>query len=83
MAGDTVFWVDCELCGVWVHTYCAFQKKYHFTKIFMQGMFILIFFIKIHDCFYQCITIIIVLGHCILQFFLPLLSSSYYRHSKL
>ena len=27
MAGDTVFWVDCELCGVWVHTYCAFQKN--------------------------------------------------------
>ena len=27
MAGDTVFWVDCELCSVWVHTNCAFQKN--------------------------------------------------------
>ena len=27
MVGDTVFWVDCELCSVWVHTYCAFQKN--------------------------------------------------------
>ena len=27
MAGGIVFWVDCDLCGVWVHTYCAFNKN--------------------------------------------------------
>ena len=45
MAGDTVFWVDYDLCGVWVHTYLlCFSEKCHFTKILMQGMFILIFY---------------------------------------
>ena len=23
MASETVFWVDCDTCGVWVHNYCA------------------------------------------------------------
>ena len=27
MAGGIVFWVDCDMCGVWVHTYCAFNKN--------------------------------------------------------
>ena len=27
MAGGIVFLVDCDLCGVWVHTYCAFNKN--------------------------------------------------------
>lgn len=27
VAGDTMFWVDCDLCGVWVHNYCAFKKN--------------------------------------------------------
>ncbi len=27
MTADTVFWVDCDLCGVWVHTYCALHKN--------------------------------------------------------
>ena len=30
MAGGIVFWVDCDLCGVWVHTYCknAVSRKF-------------------------------------------------------
>ena len=27
MASETVFWVDCDTCGVWVHNYCAFNKN--------------------------------------------------------
>lgn len=27
MADDTVFWVDCDVCGLWVHNYCAFTKN--------------------------------------------------------
>ena len=27
MTGSTVFWVDCDSCDVWVHNYCAFNKK--------------------------------------------------------
>jgi len=23
----TIFWVDCERCGAWVHSYCAFKIK--------------------------------------------------------
>ena len=26
-AAKTVFWVDCEMCGAWVHSYCAFQSN--------------------------------------------------------
>ena len=22
------FWVNCDLCGVWVHTYCAFNVQF-------------------------------------------------------
>ena len=80
MAGDMVFWVDC-LCSVWVHTYCAFQKNAISRKYLCTEVHLIFFMIL--DCFYHCITIVIVLGHYILQFFLPLLSSSYYRHSEL
>ena len=27
MASGTVFWIDCDICGVWVHNYCAFNKN--------------------------------------------------------
>ena len=27
MADNTVFWVDCDSCGKWVHNYCAFKKN--------------------------------------------------------
>ena len=27
MADKTVFWVDCDFCGKWVHNYCAFKKN--------------------------------------------------------
>lgn len=27
MPGMTVFWVDCDSCGMWVHNYCAFKKN--------------------------------------------------------
>ena len=23
----TIFWVDCERCGAWVHSYCAFKNN--------------------------------------------------------
>ena len=24
LASETVFWIDCDVCGVWVHNVCAF-----------------------------------------------------------
>ena len=30
LAGSTrgpIFWIDCDSCGEWVHTFCAFGKK--------------------------------------------------------
>ena len=27
MADNTVFWVDYDSCGKWVHNYCAFKKN--------------------------------------------------------
>ena len=27
MASSTVFWVDCDKCGTWVHNYCVFKKN--------------------------------------------------------
>ena len=27
LAASTVFWVDCDSCGTWVHNYCAFKKN--------------------------------------------------------
>ena len=24
---NTIFWVDCEKCGAWVHSYCAFKNN--------------------------------------------------------
>ena len=27
LASDTVFWVDCNVCGTWVHNFCAFKKN--------------------------------------------------------
>ena len=27
MASNTVFWVDCDLCGTWVHNYCSFNNN--------------------------------------------------------
>ena len=26
-ASNTVFWLDCDLCGTWVHNYCAFNNN--------------------------------------------------------
>ena len=26
LSSSTVFWIDCDVCGVWVHNYCVFQK---------------------------------------------------------
>ena len=26
-SGDTVYWIDCNKCGVWVHNYCLFGKN--------------------------------------------------------
>ena len=42
MAGDIVFWVNCDLCGVWVHTYCAFNKNAVSRKCFLC-LFLLFF----------------------------------------
>ena len=27
VSADTVFWVDCDVCGVWVHNYCVFKNN--------------------------------------------------------
>ena len=27
VSSGTIFWVDCNKCGVWVHNYCAFKKN--------------------------------------------------------
>ena len=27
LASGTVFWINCDKCGVWVHNYCVFQKN--------------------------------------------------------
>ena len=27
LASGTVFWIDCDKCGMWVHNYCVFQKN--------------------------------------------------------
>ena len=27
LASGTVFWIDCDKCGVWVHNYCVFQEN--------------------------------------------------------
>ena len=26
-SSNTVFWVDCDVCGVWVHNYCIVKKN--------------------------------------------------------
>ncbi len=49
-----------DLCGVWVHTYCAFHNKCGLTKILMQWcniqlkkkFFIIFSFISLYDCYY-------------------------------
>ena len=27
LAAGTVFWIECDKCGVWVQNYCVFQKN--------------------------------------------------------
>ena len=26
-SAETIFWIDCDVCGAWVHTYCAFKNN--------------------------------------------------------
>ena len=44
MAGDMVFWVNCGLCGVWVHTYCAFQKNAISRNIYARNVHLNFFY---------------------------------------
>ena len=32
LASSTVFWIDCNDCGCWVHNVCAFGKKNTVTR---------------------------------------------------
>ena len=27
LSSEMVFWIDCSVCGAWVHTYCAFGSN--------------------------------------------------------
>ena len=27
LSSEMVFWIDCNVCGAWVHTYCAFGSN--------------------------------------------------------
>ena len=48
LSSEMVFWIDCNVCGAWVHTYCAFGSIQSPTnlnvkivsQIFLSGHFL-------------------------------------------